>query len=179
MPKRNDILIALDKYNPKSLEEQGSKILMIDFIENNKNCFKRENLEGHVTGSAWVASTDGKKVCLMHHKKLNKWLQPGGHCDGEFRVKLVAEKEAKEETGLKSLKAFDGQVFDIDVHVIPEHKGVPEHIHYDIRYVFVADGNEAPVVSDESHDVKWFTLAEAAGMNLDESVQRMLAKSVE
>tara|TARA_R110000868_G_scaffold189695_2_gene433008 strand:- start:52492 stop:53031 length:540 start_codon:yes stop_codon:yes gene_type:complete len=179
MPKRNDILIALDNYNPQSLEEQGSKLLMVDFIENNKDCFKRENLEGHVTGSAWVVSNCGKKVCLVHHKKLKKWLQPGGHCDGEFRVKLVAEKEMQEETGLKTGKAFDGKIFDIDVHVIPEHKGVPEHIHYDIRYVFVADGNEKPIVSDESNDVKWFTFKEAAALDIDESVARMLAKSVE
>lgn len=179
MPKRNDILIALDKYMPQSLEEQGSKLLMIDFIENNKDCFKRENLDGHVTAAAWILSDCGKKVCLVHHKKLNKWLQPGGHCDGEFRVKLVAQKELEEETGLKTAKLFNGEIFDIDVYVFAHNKGVSEHVHYDIRYVFIADGNEEPVVSNESNDVKWFTLEEAAKITKDESIMRMLAKSVE
>ena len=113
MDKRNDILIKLDNYNPESLEEQGSKILMIDFIETNKNCFKRENDEGHVTGSGWIVNEDNTKVCLVHHKKLNMWLQPGGHCDGEFRVKLVAKTEVEEETGLKTAKVVSDDIFDV------------------------------------------------------------------
>lgn len=177
MPKRNDLLIQLDNYNPKSLEEQASKILMLDFVENEKNCFVRESLDGHVTGSAWVVSDDYEKVCLVHHKKLNKWLQPGGHCDGEFRVKLVAKKEMEEETGLQTAKMLNDNIFDLDVHVIPTHKEVPEHVHYDVRFLFVADGNEAPVVSDESHDVRWFTLDEAEELRTDESVLRMLEKT--
>lgn len=177
MDKRNDILIKLDNYNPESLEEQGSKILMLDFIENNKNCFQRENLEGHVTASSWIVNPDRTKVCLVHHKKLKRWMQAGGHCDGEFRTKLVAQKELEEETGLKTAELVSDKLFDIDAHVIPDHKNVPEHIHYDVRFLFEADDNENPVVSDESNDVKWFTLEEAEKLELDDSVLRMLEKT--
>lgn len=180
MDKRNDILIKLDNYNPESLEEQGSKILMLDFIENNKNCFKRENLEGHVTASCWIVSDCGTKTCFVHHKKLDIWIPPGGHCDGDWNTIEVSKKELLEETGLKTAKLHDDKIFDVDAHVIPEHKNVPEHIHYDVSYVFIADGNEEPVVSEESHDVKWFTWEEAAKLSgHDNAVARKLAKSVQ
>lgn len=178
MDKRNDILIKLDNYNPPSLEEQGSKILALDFVENNKNCFKRENLDGHVTGSSWIVNKARTKVCLVHHKKLKLWLQAGGHCDGEYIVRKVATKELEEETGLKSAVLLEDKIFDLDVHVIPEHKGVPEHIHYDVRFLFEADDNESPVVSHESHDVKWFTIDEVKALKVDESVLRMLDKTI-
>lgn len=131
---------------------------------------------GHVTGSAWIVNCDGLRVVLVHHAKLNRWVQPGGHCDGESDVLAVALREAQEETGLRVAPLQDG-IFDIDVHLIPEYWNTPEHWHYDVRFLLRADDRMPPRVSDESHAVRWVTLQEAAMLNGGESVNRMVAKT--
>ena len=141
-----------------------------------ENPFRRERLAGHFTASVWLVSADGGRVLLTHHRKLGMWLQLGGHADGERDLKIAALKEAEEESGLTELSIEPG-IFDLDRHLIPEHKGVPEHWHYDVRYIVRASENEAYIVSDESHDLAWRTIAELAGSTeADASVQRMAGK---
>lgn len=111
----------------------------------------------------------------MHHAKLNKWVQPGGHADGEENILNVALREAEEETGLKNLMP-NAAIFDVDVHVIPARKDFPEHFHYDIRFLIEADEREKIVVSDESHDVKWVSLDELEEYTSERSVLRMKEK---
>lgn len=131
---------------------------------------------GHVTGSAWVVNSDGSRVVLVHHGKLNRWVQPGGHCDGEADVLAVALREAQEETGLEVAPLRQG-IFDIDVHLIPEYWNTPAHWHYDVRFLFRADDRVPPQVSLESHAVRWVTLQEAAMLNSGESINRMITKT--
>lgn len=141
-----------------------------------ENPFRRERLAGHFTASVWLVSTDGGRVLLTHHRKLGMWLQLGGHADGERDLKIAALKEAEEESGLQELQIEPG-IFDLDRHRIPEHKGVPEHWHYDVRYVVRASDNEAYIVSDESHDLAWRNIAELAeSSDADASVRRMAGK---
>ena len=104
------------------------------------------------------------------------WLQLGGHADGERDLRIAALKEAEEESGLRELRMEDA-IFDLDRHWIPEHKDVPAHWHYDVRYVVHAQGSEAYVVSDESHDLAWRDIAQLANDEAaDESVRRMAGK---
>ncbi|UWX04770.1 NUDIX hydrolase [Pseudoxanthomonas sp. NC8] len=117
--------------------------------------FVRGRLSGHFTGSAWVVSDDGRRTLLTHHRKLDRWLQPGGHADGDADLARVALREAEEETGLPGLRLEDGAIFDLDRHWIPERTGVPGHWHYDVRYVVRAGLDERYVVSSESHDLAW------------------------
>ncbi|MDQ3038557.1 MAG: NUDIX hydrolase, partial [Pseudomonadota bacterium] len=113
---------------------------------------------------------------LTHHRKLGMWLQLGGHADGERDLRVAAMKEAEEESGLTGLN-IEPAIFDLDRHRIPEHKGVPEHWHYDVRYVVHAADNEAYIVSDESHDLAWRDIGELAGSaQADASVRRMAGK---
>lgn len=141
-----------------------------------ENPFRRERLAGHFTASAWLVSADAGRVLLTHHRKLGMWLQLGGHADGERDLKIAALKEAEEESGLPGLRIEPG-IFDLDRHRIPEHKGVPEHWHYDVRYVVRAGADEAYIVSDESHDLAWRDIAElAVGTDADASVRRMAGK---
>ncbi|MFS8063498.1 MAG: NUDIX hydrolase [Luteimonas sp.] len=138
--------------------------------------FVRERLAGHFTASAWLVARDAQRVLLTHHRKLGLWLQLGGHADGDRDLVRAALKEAEEESGLTDL-AIEPELFDLDRHWIPEHKGVPAHWHYDVRYVVHADADEAFVVSDESHDLAWREIAtlvddEAA----DASLRRMAGK---
>ena len=131
---------------------------------------------GHVTGSAWVVNRSFSRVVLLHHGKLNIWVQPGGHCDGESNVLGVAGREATEETGLH-VTPHNTRIFDIDVHRIPEYSGTPAHLHFDVRYIFVADENQTVVCSHESKAVRWMTLEEAEELSGEESIARMIRKT--
>lgn len=138
--------------------------------------FARGRLAGHFTASAWLVSADGTRALLTHHRKLDRWLQPGGHADGDRDLERVALKEAEEESGLRALRLQPG-LFDIDRHWIPEHKGVPAHWHYDARFVVRAGEDEAFVVSDESHALAWRGVAAIADdATADVSVRRMARK---
>jgi 8-oxo-dGTP pyrophosphatase MutT (NUDIX family) len=132
---------------------------------------------GHITGSAWIVNREYSRTVLLFHKKLNKWVQPGGHCDGEENVLSVALREAQEETGLQSTPAT-GSIFDIDVHEIPEYWNTPAHLHFDVRFLLIADATQIPVCSDESKEVRWVSLDEALQLSGEESVARMVRKTL-
>lgn len=143
------------------------------------DCFLRSNLKGHFTGSAWLVSVDGRRVLLTHHRKLNRWLQLGGHADGDSDLARVALCEAKEESGLTDLE-MESEIFDLDRHWIPERADVPGHWHYDVRFVVRARGSEDFVVSEESHALAWREIADiAADPDADESLRRMAARWLE
>ena len=138
--------------------------------------FERIRLAGHFTGSAWVVSADGERVLLMHHRKLGRWLQLGGHADGDAHLPRVALREAEEESGLVDL-VVDPAILDLDRHAIPARGSEPEHWHYDVRYVVRATGSEAFALNEESLALAWKPVAEiAADPTADESMRRMASK---
>lgn len=141
--------------------------------------FLRERLAGHFTGSAWLVSADGARVLLMHHRKLDRWLQPGGHADGDADLAAVALREAEEETGLRDLHVESG-IFDIDAHRIPARGDVPEHTHYDVRYVIRTHGSEVPQGNAESLALAWVDIAALRDDPvIDPSIRRMACRSTE
>ena len=175
---RQQLLSDLNSYRANNMYESAYREQMIRFIETNPNCFERGNLHGHMTGSAWVINPARTHVMLMHHKKLNRWFQPGGHADGEHNLLEVAYREALEETGLSEndIKAVSSDIFDIDIHRIPARPSEPEHAHYDIRYLFEANDQIEPPGNDESHQVGWVALDEVKAFNNNLSMRRMLDK---
>ena len=139
--------------------------------------FRREQVEGHFTGSAWLVSADGERVLLTHHRKLQRWLQLGGHADGDRDLANVALREAEEESGLTGLVLDGPAIFDLDKHWIPGRPDVPGHWHYDARFVIRATASEAFVVSAESLALAWRPVAAlAADPQADASLQRMAAR---
>jgi len=144
-----------------------------DFVREHADAARRELSIGHLTGSAWLVSADGRRVLLTHHKKLGLWLQLGGHADGDPDLAAVALREAEEESGLTEL-IVEGDVFDLDCHEIPARGAEPAHFHYDVRFVVRATGSEHFAVSDESHALAWREIAEVAeDTTMDASVRRM------
>jgi 8-oxo-dGTP pyrophosphatase MutT (NUDIX family) len=167
---------ALAGYRSHWPAEAGTVDLFLALLREGNDAFRRERLAGHFTASAWLVASDGRRALLTHHRKLGLWLQLGGHADGDPVLPRAALKEAEEESGLSGLRIEHG-IFDLDRHWIPEHKGVPAHWHYDVRYVVRAGADEAFVVSDESHALAWREVAELAqDEGADASVRRMARK---
>lgn len=174
---RDTILTQLARYQNHFPDESGVTVEMIDFIRENPDCFKRELLKGHVTGSAWIVDTERTHALLIHHVKLDKWLQPGGHCDGDPDVIGVALKEVLEETGL-TVTPLSEEIFDVDIHPIPERKGIPGHLHYDIRYLVSAPRTTDDLpVNHEVNEIRWIPFDQLPAYSTDASLLRMLEKS--
>lgn len=157
-------------------------------VDSRPNCFDRTCRPGHITAAAWILSNDRGRVLLTHHRQLDRWLQLGGHADGQWQVEEVALREAREESGLTGFRLvpIDGVVmpFDIDVHEIPA-RYAPDgtlledaHEHHDIRFLLIAAG-DAIQVSEESHDLRWCTPEEVRQLTDEESILRMLRKALE
>ncbi len=171
--ERNALLDLLHAYARNVEGGEGAATLFSDFIRAHPDCAHRQLPIGHLTGSAWLVSRDGRRVLLTHHRKLERWLQLGGHADGDLDLAGVALREAEEESGLGEL-TVDPDIFDLDRHWIPERGDEPGHWHYDLRFVVRAMAGEAFSVGDESHALAWreiALLAEDAGA--DESLRRM------
>ncbi|MFT3806388.1 NUDIX hydrolase [Arenimonas sp.] len=150
--------------------------LFRDFAAASVDCCERTFLAGHFTGSAWLVSADGQRVLLTHHRKLGRWLQLGGHADGDSDLARVALREAEEESGLSDL-IVEPRPFDLDRHAIPARGHEPEHWHYDVRFVVRTIGREDFVVGEESHDLAWRDItAIASDAQADESLRRMARK---
>jgi 8-oxo-dGTP pyrophosphatase MutT (NUDIX family) len=176
MSTRQKLIEQLKRYGAWDGHEARMRERILGFVEAHAECFERTLQAGHVTGSAWVVDHDRHHALLVHHVKLGKWLQPGGHCDGDADILGVALRETQEESGLTCLRPLSSAIYDVDAHDIPALKNEPAHVHYDIRFLLEADRGERPQVSAESHDVRWVRLAEISGLNTDESVIRLVAK---
>jgi 8-oxo-dGTP pyrophosphatase MutT (NUDIX family) len=169
-------LTALDLAS--SADEAAHRDRMLALLDGAPDCFLRSCFPGHFTGSALVVSADGSRVLLHHHKFLDRWLQFGGHCDGEADVLRVAIREAEEESGIAGLIVTSRRPFDLDIHAIPANpkRGEPPHEHCDIRYVLIAPEGAEPAVSDESHALRWFTPEEMLALPLDGGLRRLTEK---
>jgi 8-oxo-dGTP pyrophosphatase MutT (NUDIX family) len=174
---RQTLLAQLARHQPFDDHEARMLHRIASFVEAHDDCFERTLAIGHVTGSAWIVDCARANVLLTHHAKLNKWLQPGGHADGDPDTLRVALREAREETGLQSLRAMSEEIFDLDAHEIPARGLESAHVHYDIRFLLEADCREPLILSTESHELAWVPLHQVDQLNTDQSVLRMVART--
>ncbi len=151
---RNNLLNLLQEYKPTESEVKNKQDI-INFVNKYSNCFERSLEIGHITASAWLLSKDMSKALLMHHNKLDIWVQVGGHCDGNPNVLEVAIKEAQEESGINNITPVSDKIFDIDIHLVPDYKNVKAHYHYDIRFLLRVNSNEDFVQNSESKELRW------------------------
>jgi 8-oxo-dGTP pyrophosphatase MutT (NUDIX family) len=185
---RRALLEMLARYRRVFPGEADVVDRICELVESHVDCFDRTCRPGHITGAAWIVSADRRRCLLTHHRKLDRWLQLGGHADGQWQVDEVALREAREESGLAEFDfvPIGGALmpFDLDVHLIPARYGPDgsliddEHEHHDVRFLLVAR-SDAIAASDESHEIAWCTPEEVRQRTDEESVLRMLRKALE
>jgi 8-oxo-dGTP pyrophosphatase MutT (NUDIX family) len=183
---RRPLLDMLACYRQRFPAEGEVVDRIVALVEEHADCFERTCRPGHITGAAWILSTDRRRCLLTHHRKLGRWLQLGGHADGQTSVEEVALREAREESGMTDFEmvTIDGAILpiDLDVHEIPARYDATgrlledAHEHHDVRFLLVARSEQPIQVSDESHEVAWFTCEEIERLTDEESVLRMLYK---
>jgi len=170
---------ALRRHRPRDTQEAGDLAEILAFVTRHANPFDRAIADGHLTGSALVLAEGGDRVLLLFHRKLGRWLQPGGHAEaGEADGEAVALREAREETGIEDLRLHPSapRPLDVDVHLIPARPREPAHKHLDLRYLVLAPGDAMTrLVPAEARALRWFGWAELSALDLDPGLRRALA----
>lgn len=167
---------ALRRYGSWEASQADTAASFQAFLHSADGVFRRGHSAGHFTGSAWLVSADGERVLLTHHRKLGRWLQLGGHADGDTDLARVALREAEEESGLVDL-VVEPAIFDLDRHGIPARGDEAEHWHYDVRYVVRATSSEQFAISEESLALAWKSIRDIANdASADASLRRMAGK---
>ena len=173
---RDRLIRMLENYATRFPEELKKAGKFIDFLKFQPRCFERDCWDGHITGSAWLIDVDSCQILLTHHKKLNRWLQLGGHSDGEPDPMKVALHEAQEESGLV-VSPIINDIFDIDIHEIPSNKKEPNHLHYDVRFAMKTLSGKEVTVTDESNALAWVSVLDLPSYTNEKSILRMVEKS--
>jgi 8-oxo-dGTP pyrophosphatase MutT (NUDIX family) len=165
----------LKGYQPSDEREAGYLEAMLRLMDADGNVLSRQHFDpGHFTASGFIVSSDGARVLLVHHAKLDKWLQPGGHIEPEDRgLESAARREVIEETGVPDLGSMG--LVDIDIHQFPERGNEPAHDHLDMRFGFVT-ASDLVEAGEGTTDVRWFTLTEVAGWHHRPSLSRPAQK---
>ncbi len=165
----------LEAYSPEDPQQEEYRSRMLALLQGHRDCFERSCLPAHFTASAFVVSDDLEQVLLLFHAKLKRWLQPGGHADGDRDLGRVAVKELREETGLR--RNCPMELFDLDIHIIPENSFEPAHEHFDLRFLFFACPSQKLTQNNESTAIQWFPIRRLGLIDTDESVRRMAVKA--
>lgn len=177
---RRELTALLARYAAAWPDEAEVAARFLAFVAAHPQCLWRHCLPGHVTASAWILADDGRAL-LTHHRKLGRWLQLGGHVDGEPQVERAALREAQEESGMQrfELVRWTGQLvpLDLDVHAIPARGDEPAHDHWDVRFLLRAAPGQELAVSAESHALCWFDDAGLRQRVTEPSVLRLHQKA--
>ncbi len=148
---RYPVTTQRDRINAQRLQQ---------FMDDTVGPFDRTTLEGHVTATAFIVDRQREYALMLHHRKLNMWLPPGGHCDGNADVMETAIREIQEETGIKQVTIIGTDIFDIDIHLIPANSQEPEHYHYDVRFLMEVDRNTLTQMNnEEALNLEWINIA--------------------
>jgi 8-oxo-dGTP pyrophosphatase MutT (NUDIX family) len=166
--------MLLAGWSAPSAEQAAVRDRIVAFVDEYPgDAHERSCVPGHLTASCMLVDHAGERVLLTLHRKLERWLQLGGHCDGDANLAGAAFREAVEESGIEELEIAPVPI-DVDIHPIPARKADPEHLHLDTRFLVRAPEGAEPRISEESTELRWFTIAEARTLDLDDSVTRLL-----
>lgn len=176
---RQDLIQRLQSYRTVFIDETAMVSRTLQFVQQHENCFDRNLYHGHVTGSAWIVNPARTHTLMLHHRKLDFWLQPGGHADGDPDMMQVVFKEVSEETGidLSHIRLLDDGIFDVDIHTIYPSEFDHRHTHFDVRFLMEIDDKIAIPGNDESLQVAWIPLWQVSHFNNLRSLHRMVRKT--
>ena len=138
----------------------GARDQILAFLDVHPDALERSCRPGHLTASAFVVDVHRRCALLLHHRKLRRWLQPGGHADGDPDLARVALREATEETGIGGLVLARPDPVDLDVHEIAARPAEPRHLHLDVRFLVLAPPGSVPRGNDESTGLRWVPFGE-------------------
>ena len=164
---KEKLISQIENHTPCNEQEEVDKALLLHLLSEGADLTLRENLEAHLTASAWVVTPDREKVLMAYHNLYNSWAWLGGHADGDWDLARVARQEAEEESGITGLmQVIDGPV---SLEILPvfghEKKGkyVPCHLHLNVTYLFEADPSLGlQMKPDENSGVAWISMADLA-----------------
>ena len=169
----------LEEYAAPDRAQDLERARILRFLaEHPLDAHLRSCAQGHLTASALLLDADERQALLTHHRKLDRWLQLGGHADGDANLLAVAVREVREESGIEDLEVLPRPI-DVDVHLIPERPArpgrpaEPAHLHLDVRFLLRAPRGAQAIVSEESHELGWFAPGDLGAVALDESVLRL------
>lgn len=173
---RETLLDLLRAHRAADPHEAEMTARVVAFVAAHEDCLERSLAVGHVTASAFVVDLDRTHALLHHHAKLDRWLQLGGHVDGEADVLQAALREATEESGLDMVRPVSTAIFDVDVHLIPARGDEPAHHHHDVRFLLEADRGASLRITTESKALAWVPLERIPELTAEASVLRMVRK---
>ncbi|HAQ43510.1 MAG TPA: NUDIX hydrolase [Acidimicrobiaceae bacterium] len=166
---------AVEAFTPTDQAQRAAQDTILEFVEQNPDALHRSCLDGHFTGSSWVVDHDASSGLILLHTKAKRWLQPGGHADGNARLEAVALREAQEESGIENLEVWSRPI-DIDVHVVEDPSASQSsHLHLDVRYLIKAPKGARVQGNHESLALQWITedQLDDQGLALDDSTKRV------
>jgi len=161
----------------ESDEQAALQQRILDFCATHPDALYRTCLDGHLTGSALVVDPSRNATLLIHHAKLERWLQPGGHVDGNGDLAASALREALEEVGIEGLEVCEPAI-DLDIHAIPERGDEPAHLHLDVRFLVIAPPDAAATINHESLDARWVTTEDAEQLIASDELRRLVDKGL-
>lgn len=161
----------------ESEEQAALQQRILDFCAEHPDALYRTCLAGHLTGSALVVDPSRNATLLIHHAKLDRWLQPGGHVDGNGDLAASALREALEEVGIVGLEVCEPAI-DLDIHAIPERGAEPAHLHLDVRFLVIAPPDAAATINHESLDARWVTTDDAERLIASDELRRLVDKGL-
>lgn len=174
---REPLRLLLHRYGAAHPEEMDLVRRFLAFVQGHDDCLERSCVPGHITASCWILSPDREARLMTHHRKLGRWLQLGGHVDGEAEVAQAALREAQEESGMADFSFLQDLPFDLDIHPIPARGREPEHLHLDLRFLLQAAAGQQLQISDESLDLRWVPVGALDAHTEEESVLRLERKT--
>ena len=159
---------------PGDREHEANRRRILQFLDEHPDALHRSCAEGHLTGSAAVIDPSTRQVLFLFHAKVQRWLQPGGHADGDANLARVALREATEETGIAGLRVARPAI-DLDVHTFHDARGRdPDHLHLDVRHLVLAPPGATAATNHESEDARWVPVDALAGIDIDPGTRRMV-----